>query len=75
MYFCFCIVIKGYRNSSEKAVSYFIIKMGGIVGSIIKMGGIVGSIVGSKLFHYKNGWHCWHFVSLLRITNAVFAII
>ena len=65
MYFCFCIVIKGYRNSSEKAVSYF----------IIKMGGIVGSIVGSKLFHYKNGWHCWHFVSLLRITNAVFAII
>jgi hypothetical protein len=31
MYFCFCIVIKGYRNSSEKAVSYFIIKMGGIV--------------------------------------------
>ena len=31
MYFGFCIVIKGYRNSSEKAVGYFIIKMGGIV--------------------------------------------
>ena len=26
MYFGFCIVTKGYRNSSEKAVSYFIIK-------------------------------------------------
>jgi hypothetical protein len=39
--FGFFIVIKGYRNSSEKAVNYFIIKMGGIaVYFIIKMGGI-----------------------------------
>jgi hypothetical protein len=49
MYFGFFIVIKGYRNSSEKAVNYFIIKMGGIAVNssekavnyfIIKMGGI-----------------------------------
>ncbi|MEZ8184809.1 hypothetical protein ACED29_03185 [Shewanella sp. 5S214] len=31
MYFGVFIVIKGYRNSSEKAVSYFIINMGGII--------------------------------------------
>jgi hypothetical protein len=35
MYFGFFIVIKGYRNSSEKAVNYFIIKMGGIAGFIM----------------------------------------
>jgi len=31
MYLGFFIVTKGYRNSGGKAVSYFIIKMGGLV--------------------------------------------
>jgi len=36
MYFGVFIVIKGYRNSTEKAVSYFIINMGGIIVRYVK---------------------------------------
>jgi hypothetical protein len=58
MYFGFFIVIKGYRNSSEKAVNYFIIKMGGI----------------AVFHYYKNGWHCCFWLFAMSTIGISFFI-